>query len=54
MALPACTNAGPAGTGVTVRENVVEWVADVPVPVIVMVEPPVAVDDVVVTVMVEL
>ncbi|HEV3281997.1 MAG TPA: hypothetical protein VG032_10380, partial [Acidimicrobiales bacterium] len=42
------------GAGFTVREKVVEWVADDPVPVTVMVEVPVGVEDEVVTVMVEL
>jgi hypothetical protein len=50
-----CTKAGDeVDTGLTVREKVVEWVADDPVPVTVMVEVPVGVVDEVVTVMVEL
>ncbi len=50
-----CTRAGAAVvTGLTVREKLVEWVADVPVPVTVMLVVPVGVVDDVVTVMVEL
>jgi hypothetical protein len=46
--------AGADVAGVTVSEKVVEWVVDEPVPVTVMVEVAIGVDDDVVMVMVEL
>ena len=49
-----CTRTGPGGAGFTVREKVVAWVADDPVPVTVIGKVPVGVDVDVVTVMVEL
>ena len=53
--MPPARGPGPRSfTGFTVREKVVAWVAEAPVPVTVMVEVPVGVGDEVVTVMVEL
>jgi hypothetical protein len=52
--LAVWTRTGPGGTGFTVREKVVGWVADDPVPVTVIGKVPVGVVDEVVTVMVEL
>jgi hypothetical protein len=55
VAEAACTKAGADTlTGLTVREKVVAWVAETPVPVTVMVEVPIGVDVEVVTDMVEL
>jgi hypothetical protein len=52
--LPTCTSAGPAGAGFTIKKKLVECVADAPVPVTVIGNVPVGVDEDVVTMIVEL